>query len=182
MTWYWWMILGAALALGGTYYLTGSLQAIKPKAPETCAWCSRVSGHTVTGHSYQACRGPADAQLTEERRRSSAQAARQRRSQEAEHLAAATATERARQDSRARILQVGTITTRTSPRGNEIHVSGWVFDSLTGPYSGPSKGSPQPFSGPGAPEKWCGWTVLELHAIAHGGGCRCDVVRLAQHV
>jgi hypothetical protein len=181
MPWYLWMVLGAVLYIGLSYYLTESLIAIRPKPPETCSWCSSASGHTVTGHSYAACRGPVDARLTEERRRADQKFKQERRDENTQRQDAAKKLERARQASKLRMLQIGTITTRTGSRRNEIHVTGWVFDTLSGPYSGPSKGTPQPYSNTGAPEKTCGWTLHELHAIAHGGACRCDVVRLTRY-
>ncbi|MEU0414337.1 hypothetical protein ABZ307_42110 [Streptomyces griseorubiginosus] len=49
MPWYLWMLLGAVVYVGVSYYLTESLIAIRPKSPETCSWCSSASGHTVTG-------------------------------------------------------------------------------------------------------------------------------------
>lgn len=181
MPWYLWMLLGAVVYIGLSYYLTESLIALKPKPPETCSWCSSASGHTVTGHSYATCRGPVDAHLAEERRRADQKFRQDRRTENAQQQAAATELERARQAGRLRMLQIGTITTRTGPRGNQIHVSGWAFDSLSGPYSGPSDGTLQSYSGTGAPEKTCGWTIQELHAVAHGGACQCDVVRLARY-
>lgn len=178
MPWYLWMLLGAVVYVGVSYYLTESLIAIRPKPPETCSWCSSTSGHTVTGHSYATCRGPVDAQLAEERHRADQKVKRERRVEDARQAKAA---ELARHACKMRILQIGTITTRTSPRGNEIHVSGWAFDTLSGPHAGPSKGTSQPYSSIGAPEKAHGWTLQELHAIAHGGACQCDVVRLTRY-
>lgn len=60
-------------------------------------------------------------------------------------------------------------------------MSGWAFDTLSGPHTGPSKETSQPYSSTGAPEKAHGWTLQELHAIAHGRACQCDVVRLARY-
>ncbi|MEU0030769.1 hypothetical protein [Streptomyces sp. NPDC006335] len=181
MPWYLWMLLGAVVYVGVSYYLIESATAIRPKSPETCSWCSSASGHTVTGHSYATCRGPVDARVAEERRRADQQFKREHRDEDARKAAQAKAAELARHAGKMRMLQIGTITTRTGPRGNEIHVSGWAFDTLPGPHTGPSKGTSQPYSGTGAPEEVHGWTLRELHAIAHGGACRCDVVRLTRN-
>lgn len=173
LAWYWWMLLGAAVTIGGTYWLTGSLAAIKPKAPESCTWCSRASGHTVTGHSYETCHAPVSAQANEERRVAVLQYTKQRQEDKATAAAANRASEIARQKARLRVLQIGTLTTRTGRGGNEIRVEGWHFDR--------SAGNSAAYNTTGAPEAVHGWTLAELHAIAHGGACKCDVVRLAKH-
>lgn len=180
MPWYLWMLLGAVVYIGLSYYLTESLIALKPKPPETCSWCSSASGYTVTGHSHATCRGPADAQRAEEQRRADQHFKKEQRDEAARQRAAYEELERGRPAGKLRVIQIGTITTRTGTRRNEIHVTGWGFDALSGPHAGPSSGTFQPYSGTGAPEKTCGWTVQELHAIAHGGACQCDVARLAQ--
>ncbi|MEU9405795.1 hypothetical protein AB0E08_08820 [Streptomyces sp. NPDC048281] len=180
MPWYLWMLLGVVVYVGVSYYLTESLIALKPKPPETCSWCTSTSGHTVTGHSYATCRGSAAAQRAEEQRRGDLKFEKERRTEAAQQRAAHEEAERVRQAGKLRMLQIGTITTRTASRRNEIHITGWGFDALSGPYSGPSGGAFEPYTGTGAPERTCGWTVHELHAIAHGGACHCDVARLAQ--
>jgi len=163
-----WIVLGAVLL--------GALQAglRQLRMPETgCSWCTRVSGHTVTGHTADMCQGPRIA----EQQRADIDAAHQRdlkrcAEQLTEHASRSEA-EKARTDARLRIEHIGTVTTR----GNEIHVTGWQFSTL--PY-GVKAASSQTFGHRGRPEQTCGWSVQELHAMAHGGACRCDVVRLAR--
>ncbi|WHM41099.1 hypothetical protein [Streptomyces sp. BPTC-684] len=181
LAWYGWMAIGAVLAIAGTYWLTGSLAAIKPKPADVCSWCSRASGHQVTGHTYETCRGPADAQLAEQRRLADRKSAKARDEEYATQEAARKAAERARHATKLRVLQIGTVTTRTGPQGNEIHTNGWAFDTLASPHSGPSNGTTQAYSTTGGPERISGWTIQELHTIAHGGACQCDVIRLARY-
>ena len=182
MSWYWWMALGAALALAARWWskdLFGSLRPVK-----TCEWCRRASGgHEVTGHSWEECEGPRADRRAEEQREADRRFKADRRRQNAEAKAATDAENIARLAAKLRIIQVGTITTRRNSRGGVIDVSGWHFDRVSGPNNGgPSSPNGQAMTWKGAPEQAHGWTLLELHTIAHGGSCQCDVLDLARHV
>ncbi|MGW2865921.1 hypothetical protein [Streptomyces sp. NPDC001205] len=181
MSWYWWMVLGA-LALMGARALWGKLREIV-RPTRSCSWCARSSGFEVTGHSYEMCRGPHSERLAEEQRLADRQFEEKRRKEFAAAQAVTRAEDFARQSARLRLLQVGTITTRSTSRGDIIDVSGWQFDLSCGPNGGgASSASAENFRTTGAPEKVHGWTLQELHALAHGGACNCDVVRMAKHV
>jgi cytoskeletal protein RodZ len=180
MSWYWWMVLGAVLALVARWWLQDLFGSLRPV--KTCEWCRRASGgHQVTGHSWEECEGPRADRRAEEHREADRRSKQERRQETAAAKAATNAENIARLAAKLRIIQVGTITTRHTSRRNEINVSGWHFDQA-GPYSGPSSPNAQAVAWEGAPEQAHGWTLLELHTIAHGGSCRCDVLDLARHV
>lgn len=166
------IILGAVLLAGGQ---AGVRQL---RMPASCSWCARASGHQVIGHTENQCRGP----LLAQQQRADLEAVHQRDlDHKDKQLTAQTArrqAEKERHTARLRILQVGTIATRRTGRGNSVVLSGWIFDRTTGP--GESVGTPQMIAAAGAPEKIHGWTLPELHAMVHGGACGCDVVTLAR--
>lgn len=179
MAWYWWMILGAALFGVARWWIADAVQSSK-----TCTWCTRVSGYCVAGHTDGQCQAPRRDQELREQYES---ALKRQTSQQEEGRArrvAAQAGEATRAAARLRLLTVGTITTRTGRGGNEIHVSGWEFDRSHEPGSEGRASSPTrtAYQHTGAPEAAHGWSLDELHAMAHGGSCRCDVVRLARYV
>jgi hypothetical protein len=138
-----------------------------------CSWCSRVSGHEVTGHTADQCQGPRRAEQQRADIDSAHQRDLDRARQEGNEQAAQRQAEKARQAARLRIQQIGTVTTR----GHEIHIAGWEFSSV--PFGAKAPHS-QFFGYRGRPELASGWTVEELHAMSHGGGCHCDVARLAR--
>ncbi|MGW6571928.1 hypothetical protein ACWGAN_07100 [Streptomyces sp. NPDC054945] len=175
--WYALMLLGATIALGGRWYFCGTL-ASRPR--ERCSWCRMASGHEVTGHNYETCQGPVRERLAEERQAADRKFAAERR--EAQRQTQQNDLDRrlARQRGRMRLVQVGTVTTRTSSSGPVIDISGWVFDAATIASGQRPSGAPTTFRTGGAPEKVHGWTLPELHAMAHGGACTCDVVRLSR--
>ncbi|MFF7764220.1 hypothetical protein [Streptomyces griseorubiginosus] len=158
------IILGAVLLAGAQ---TGVRQLRMP--PPRCSWCTRASGHPVTGHTNTHCQGPLLAQqqradIDARHQRDLDRKDRQLTEQSARHQAV-----QERHATRLRILQVGTITTRRTGRGNRIVLAGWVFDRTAGPSSTSAvHGTPEPISAMGAPEKIHGWTLPELHAMAHG--------------
>ncbi|MGW8730563.1 hypothetical protein ACWGNF_31555 [Streptomyces sp. NPDC055808] len=179
MTWYWWMILGAALFGAARWWFADALQARR-----TCAWCSRVSGHPVTGHTDGQCQAPRRDQELHEQYESALKRQSARQDDDRARTAADQAEKATRAAARLRLITVGTITTRTGRGPNEIHISGWEFDRSHEPGSEGRASSPThtPYQHTGAPEAAHGWTLDELHAMAHGGSCRCDVVRLARYV
>lgn len=157
--------------------LLGALQAAvrQLRMPKVCSWCTSASGHEVTGHTVDRCQGPRLAA----QQRAEIDAAHQRdlKRSEArltEHTEKSEA-EKARTAARLRIEHIGNVTTR----GREIHITGWRFS--THPFGTETTGG-QAYAYQGAPEQTSGWNVDELHAMAHGGACRCDVVRLARTV
>ncbi|MFE2693674.1 hypothetical protein [Streptomyces mirabilis] len=179
MSWYWWMTLGAVLALVARSGLPGLFTALRPV--KTCSWCERTSGFQVLGHSFEECQGPRAERREEDRRHEEQLRQRVQRKQNSQDRATVQAERAARHEARLRLIQVGKITTRHTARGNSIDLTGWIFDRTSGP--GPisiTDGSLQSYLMTGAPEKAHGWTLPELHALAHGGSCTCDVVRLAR--
>ncbi|GAA1552984.1 hypothetical protein [Streptomyces globosus] len=175
MPWYL-LLIGAVIALGGRWYFCGTL-ADKPRG--TCSWCRAASGHEVAGHTYETCRGPVRERQAEEQRAADRKFAAARRAQHQQTRQNDLDRQLARQKSRMRLVQVGTVTTRTGAGGPVIDISGWVFDTAASGQR-PS-GQPTAFRTRGAPEKVHGWTLPELHAMAHGGACTCDVVRLSRN-
>jgi hypothetical protein len=173
----WLYILLGAVVLAGAQ--AGVRQLRMPSAG--CSWCTRASGHQVTGHTDNQCRGP----LLAQQQRTDIDTAHRRdldrKDQQLAEQAAQHQAEKMRHAARLRILQVGTITTRRTGRGNSIVLSGWIFDRTTGPgNAGDIPGTPQMITATGAPEKIHGWTLPELHAMVHGGACTCDVATLAR--
>ncbi|MFE7442379.1 hypothetical protein ACFU7X_18230 [Streptomyces chartreusis] len=163
------IVLGAVLSIA----LRAAIRQLW--MPKFCSWCTRASGHEVTGHTDDQCQGPRLAQS----QRAEIEATHQRDLQRSEarlteHTEKRKA-ERARTAARLRIEHIGNVTTR----GREIHITGWRFS--THPFGTEVTGG-QAYSYVGAPEQTSGWNVDELHAIAHGGACRCDVARLARIV
>ncbi|TDU67903.1 hypothetical protein [Streptomyces sp. KS 21] len=175
--WYVLLLIGAAVALGGRWYFYGTLAS---RPGETCSWCRTASGHEVVGHTFETCHGPVRERLAEERQAADRKFAAERR--EAQRQTQQNDLDRrlARQQGRMRLVQVGTVTTRTSSSGPVIDISGWVFDAATTASGQRPSGAPTTFRTGGAPEKIHGWTLPELHAMAHGGACSCDVVRLSR--
>ncbi|WP_316782950.1 hypothetical protein [Streptomyces sasae] len=170
------MILGAVI-LAGAQTVVRRLRM----PPATCSWCARASGHQVTGHTADQCRGPVLAQ----QQRTDIDAAHERdlarKDSQLSEQAARRQAEKERHAARLRILQVGTMSTRRTGRGNSIIISGWIFDRTTGPRDASTlNGAPETFATTGAPERTHGWTLTELHAMVHGGACTCDVVTLAR--
>ncbi|MBT2406854.1 MULTISPECIES: hypothetical protein [unclassified Streptomyces] len=176
--WYVLLLIGAAIALGGRQYFYGTL-ANKPR--ETCSWCRMASGHEVAGHTYETCRGLVRERQAEEQRAADRKFAADRRAEHQQNQQNELDQSRARQKGRMRLLQVGTVTTRTGPTGYVIDISGWMFDAATAASGQRPSGSPATFRTTGAPENVHGWTLPELHAMAHGGACTCDVVRLSRN-
>ncbi|ONK09276.1 hypothetical protein [Streptomyces sp. MP131-18] len=176
MAWTWWMALGAATLLA----LRVVVAKIRPA--RTCSWCGRMSGHEVTGHSYGRCQGPQRERRADEQFRAELERTRAKWRRERERDTARAAAQIALDTSKMRLIKVGTITTRSSRGALIVDISDWAFDNTSGPYSGFTPGGTQrTFNGTGAPEKFHGWTLPELHLIAHGGQCRCDVARLAKN-
>ncbi|MFF4741293.1 hypothetical protein ACFY2W_36230 [Streptomyces sp. NPDC001262] len=182
MFWFLWMALGAVTVLGLRVLVAKARESVAPV--KTCEWCRRVSGgYEVTGHSYEECDGPKAVRREEERRHADRLFKEERRKEYAAAQAATEAEEIARQAAKMRLIQVGTITTRRTADGDVIDISGWHFDTAPGPNNGgPSTPDSRPLSWRGAPEKAHGWTLQELHTMAHGGACQCDVLRLARRV
>ncbi|WP_331732166.1 hypothetical protein OG592_41265 (plasmid) [Streptomyces avidinii] len=172
-----WLVIGAATALGGRRYLSATLAN---RARTTCSWCRTASGYDVTGHTYETCHGPARERQAEEQRAWERRLTADRQTQYQRTRQNDLDRRRDRQKSRKRLVQVGTVTTRTGPGGPVIDISGWVFDSATTSSGQRPSGSPTTFRTTGSPEKVHGWTLPELHAMAHGGACACDVVRLSR--
>ncbi|MGC5000624.1 hypothetical protein [Streptomyces sp. DT195] len=164
-----WVALGAVLLS----LLQAGVRTLR--VPPACSWCTRVSGHEVTGHTAEQCRGPRLA----EQQRADLSAAHQRDldrrdRQLAEHADRRTA-ERQRTAAKLRVERIGSVTTR----GREIRITGWAFSTY--PYGVPvPAGAGQAYAYQGRPEQTSGWTVEELHAMTHGGACDCDVARLAK--
>ncbi|MFD0287709.1 hypothetical protein [Streptomyces lutosisoli] len=180
MSWYWWMFVGAALALVARALLPGLASALRPV--RTCSWCERTSGFQVLGHGSEECQGPRAERREEDRRHAEKLSQRAQRKRSSQDRATAQAERAARHEARLRLIQVGKITTRCTARGNSIDLTGWIFDRTSGP--GPisvTDGSLQSYLTTGAPERVHGWTLPELHALAHGGSCPCDVMRLARN-
>ncbi|WP_327388918.1 hypothetical protein [Streptomyces sp. NBC_01207] len=175
--WYVWLAIGAATVLGGRWYFSGTLTI---RAHESCSWCRTASGHEVTGHTYESCRGPVREQQAEEQRATERRFAADRRVQYQQTRQNDLERRRARQQGRMRLVQVRTVTTRTGSSGPAIDINGWVFDGATTASGRRPPGSPTTVRVTGAPEKVHGWTLPELHAMAHGGACTCDVVRLSR--
>ncbi|MFD4555302.1 hypothetical protein ACFWP5_13445 [Streptomyces sp. NPDC058469] len=164
-----WVALGAVLLS----LLQAAVRALR--VPSVCSWCTRASGHEVTGHTFDQCRGP---RLAEQQRADIDAAHRRdlerRDRQLTEHADRRTA-EQQRTAAKLRVEQIGNVTTR----GREIHVTGWRF--ATYPYGAEAPGGgQQAYAYQGRPEQASGWTVEELHAMTHGGACSCDVARLAK--
>ncbi|MEV6424996.1 hypothetical protein [Streptomyces sp. NPDC051662] len=164
-----WIVLGAVLLS----LLQAAVRTLR--MPPACSWCTRVSGHQVTGHTTQQCQGPRIA----EQQRADIDAAHQRDlerrdRQLAGHVERRTA-ERQRTAAKLRVEQIGTVATR----GREIHITGWRFSTYPHGVEAPA-GVGQAYSYEGRPERTSGWTVEELHAMTHGGACGCDVARLAK--
>ncbi|GGZ83780.1 hypothetical protein [Streptomyces rubiginosohelvolus] len=180
MSWYWWMILGAALFGVARWWIADAMQARR-----TCSWCTRVSGNHVAGHTDDQCQAPRRDQELREQYESALKRQNTQQDQDNARRTATQAEQATRAAARLRLITVGTITTRTRTSGpNEIHVSGWEFDRSHEPGSEGRASSPTrtPYQHTGAPEAAHGWSLDELHAMAHGGSCRCDVVRLARNV
>ncbi|MGW0647314.1 hypothetical protein ACWD4T_00665 [Streptomyces umbrinus] len=149
--------------------------------PTGCSWCTRASGHQVTGHTETQCRGPRLAQQQRADLGTAHQRDLDRKNKQLAKQAVQRQAEKERHAARLRILQIGTITTRRTCRRNVINITGWTFDRLSGPRGADvADGTPEVFEITGTPEKIHGWTLAELHAIAHGGSCTCDVVQLAR--
>ncbi|MFE9481220.1 hypothetical protein ACFYNM_21765 [Streptomyces spororaveus] len=177
--WYVLLLIGAAIALGGRWYFYGTL-ASRPS--ETCSWCRTASGHEVAGHTFETCHGPVRGRLAGERQAVDRNFAAERREAQRQTQQNELDRRRARQQGRMRLMQVGTVTTRTGFRGRPvIDISGWVFDAATTTSGQHPSGSSTTFRTGGAPEKVHGWNLPELHAMAHGGACACDVVRLSRN-
>ncbi|MFD0269631.1 hypothetical protein ACFVGY_24145 [Streptomyces sp. NPDC127106] len=177
LPWYVLILIGAALALGGRRYFYGTL-ATRPR--ESCSWCRIASGHEVAGHTYATCHGPVRERQAEQQKAADRKFAADRRENLRQTQQNDLDRRLARQRGRMRLVQVGTVTTRTSSSGAVIDISGWVFDAATTTSGQRSPGRPTTFRTGGAPEKVHGWTLPELHAMAHGGACTCDVVRLSR--
>lgn len=179
MSWYWWMILGAALFGAARWWTTGAV-----RSATTCTWCTRVSGHHVAGHTDGQCQAPGRDKELREQYDNSLKRQSTQQDQARARRAAVQAETTARTAARLRLIKVGTITTRTGRSGNQIHVTGWEFDAAHQPGSEGRASSPTrtEHHHTGAPETAHGWTLGELHAMAHGGSCRCDVVRITQHM
>jgi hypothetical protein len=164
---------GLLIALGAVLLIALQAAVRQLRVPKVCSWCTRASGHEVTGHTVDRCQGPRLA----EQQRAEIEATHQRALQRSEDRLTQQTKKReaetARTASRLRIEHIGTVTTR----GREIHITGWRFS--THPFGTETAGG-QAYSYVGAPEQTSGWNVDELHAMAHGGACRCDVVRLAR--
>ncbi|MCY0946316.1 hypothetical protein [Streptomyces antarcticus] len=177
--WYVWIVIGAATALGGRWYLCGTLA---DKARETCSWCRSASGSEVTGHTYETCRGPVREQQAEQQRSAERKFNADRRAEYQQTRQNDLDRRRTRQQGRMRLVQVGTVTTRTGAGEPVIDINGWVFDGATNTSGQHPSGTPTTFRVTGTPESVHGWTLPELHAMAHGGACTCDVVRLSRNV
>ncbi|WP_435059515.1 hypothetical protein [Streptomyces sp. bgisy060] len=179
MSWYWWMLLGAALFGVARWWIADALQS-----RATCTWCTGVSGHRVAGHTDGQCQAPRRDQELREQYESALKRQSSQKDSDRARRAAVQAEETARAAARLRLIKVGTITTRTGRGGNEIHVTGWEFDRSHEPGSEGrvSSSTRTEYRHTGAPEAAHGWTLDELHAMAHGGSCCCDVVRLARYV
>ncbi|MFI6658138.1 hypothetical protein ACIBL8_21745 [Streptomyces sp. NPDC050523] len=172
----WLYVILGAVVLAGAQAVVRQLRT----PPACCSWCTRASGHQVTGHTDNHCRGP----LLAQQQRADIDAAHQRdldrKNTQLTEQNVRRQAERERHAARLRILQVGTIATRRTGRGNRIVLAGWIFDRTTGPGDAAViHGTPQLITATGAPEKIHGWTLPELHAMVHGGACRCDVTDLA---
>ncbi|MEU2076615.1 hypothetical protein [Streptomyces sp. NPDC013489] len=175
MSWYWWMILGAAVFGAARWWIADMLYS-----RTTCSWCTRVSGHDVHGHTDDQCQAPGRDQQLREQYESSLQRQTDRREHDRARRTEADAAQAGRAAARLRLIKVGTITTRTGGGRNEIHVTGWEFDASHEPGREGRVSSPNrtPYTG-SSTEAGYGWSLAELHAMAHGGSCRCDVARLA---
>jgi hypothetical protein len=166
---------GLLIALGAVLLIALQAAVRQLRMPKVCSWCTRVSGHEVTGHTVDRCQGP---RLAEQQRAEFEATHKQALQRSEDRLTRQTEkreTEKARTAARLRIEHIGNVTTR----GREIHITGWRF--TTHPFGTETTGG-QAYSYVGAPEQTSGWNVEELHAMAHGGACRCDVVRLARTV